>query len=216
MVRTAPALTADHVRMLAETFSPPMKDQYEKTSEYSKRVEIARQKQTAEARDAAARLPPILKFTTRIEPTYNADKELVEESSFIGNRIKKIDGRVSKFFVLLTADGKESTTTIGLGAKRQSRSYFGVAYQTSLKSRALQGGALRVKLSPAAAQLADGHVGVAVAGPLMPPWKLSEYHEKNDLDTLTVSSSSDEMAIMKVVCAALVDMRSGRVIHQFD
>lgn len=217
LYKSAPGLTNDHLSRLPDSFSPPTKGPYEKQSEFQRRGDLARLEHEEQGRKAAAQIPQTLVFTTSaLLPEYDADKEILKDRFLIGERTVVIDGKKLKLALALKRDGEPTTRALGLGATKETTRYIGVVFRTKLRDAALwpQSG-LKVRMKRDVARAANGNIALAIAGKLIAPWVFHNYNESTDWAAVKASVSSGHYAVMEVTCAALIDLRTKNVIHEF-
>lgn len=211
------------------------KDQFESTKDFNLRKQRAIENTRVKAESVASKLgiSGIVKFKytySYINPTYNADRELITvPSPDIASRFGELSNnpKLKGFRSGFEFKSEDGPTDFGAyNTKTNHRRSSGIAFKTQLKHPFLLNKQKNVsfneppEIAKELLQVSKSrspedigtNIALAVAGRLIPPYLTSSGYSHDDLNTLTTTAYSSSTLYLDVTCAAIIDRRTNKIL----
>lgn len=222
LIRTSAEVTwQDFHLKLPQQFTPPSKDPFETSQQHRERVAKARSEHAAAALQRVGEKPLFLRLSSSAlgaRYSYDADRGAFSVLFPTSTPTSKAFKEQVSLPVITKPDGrKESTESMGLGARKVIRGYVGLAFKTKLKSKELRGTfeKTQVKVSPQRAKDLAPHLGFAFVGQVVEPWVATSYTTSLESDAVTANAMHTTYAVVDLVCAAAVDLRTYEIVQLY-
>jgi len=207
LLKTATALKLSDIRDLPLPFDQPLKNPYEKQADYLRRLKNFQLQNANEAASfqGAGVFRLVVPLASK-SADYDAEKGLL-----------KINGRVSSG----RSNGKPYLFLPYLVVEEERLNNFsrniGFAMKANLTDPFVMGKTDRflLKITPVRAQATEGEVALAIVGRTTSPWQLLVQHEYKVDSPYMHRRWTNNLAIVDVLCAAIVDQRSLELLHEF-
>ena len=224
LIRSTPTLTeTDFInRKIPQSFSAKSRDeQFESAKAYAERVKKEKKQYLEKTAEEMAGKTLMFKMTSGdYGVSYNPDRGGYRASSvIIGTAKGRKDGNQVPYPTVTAASPDEPrTVNIGLGAKSEMSSHYGMAFvKSTLKHPFTKGGQsdFFFKYPVEKARAVGADATMVFVGVVQAPWSFHSFSSWTDLRAMKDYSLSTRYAAVNLICAAIVDPRSHTILHEF-